>query len=118
MYVRVWDASQQTTVCEKAAVADTIRTRLFGLLGQRSLPEESGLWIKPSSGVHTWAMSMPIDVVVLDRDHVVVGAFVNVKPWKIRGIHWRTKSVLELPSGRIARCNLAVGDQLQIQQLA
>lgn len=98
-------------------LADTARTRLFGLLGKRSLPEESGLLIKPSSGVHTWAMSMAIDIVALDRDNVVIGAFEKVGPWKIRGLALRTKSVLELPAGRIARCDVQVGDRLRIQPL-
>lgn len=115
-HVRVWNASQQTVVCENATIADTARTRLFGLLGKRSLPEDSGLWIKPSSGVHTWAMSMPIDIVALDRDNVVIGAYENVGPWKVRAVALRTRSVLELPSGRISRCDLKVGDRLQVQQ--
>ena len=115
-YVRIWNASQQSVVCENAAVADTARTRLFGLLGKRSLAEDTGLWIKPSSGVHTWAMSMPIDIVALDRNNMVIGAYENVGPWKVRGLSLRTKSVLELPSGRISRTQLHVGDQLQFKQ--
>lgn len=114
--VRVWNQSRQSVVCGNAAIADTARTRLFGLLGKRSLPEDGGLWIKPSSGVHTWAMSMPIDIVALDRDNVVIGVYENVGPWKLRALMWRTRSVLELPSGRISRCNLRVGDHLQVQQ--
>lgn len=113
--VRIWNASQQTVVCENAVIADTARTRLFGLLGRRSLPEDSGLWIKPSSGVHTWAMSMAIDIIALDQNNVVIGAYENVGPWKIRGLSLRTKSVLELPSGRISRCKVSVGDHLQVQ---
>jgi uncharacterized protein len=116
VYARVWNASRETVVCEKAAIADTVRTRLFGLLGKRSPPEDSGLWIRPSSGVHTWAMSMPIDIVALDRDNVVIGVHEKVGPWKIRAINWRTNSVLELPAGRISRCMISVGDHLEIRQ--
>lgn len=110
--VRILNASQQSVVCENATVADTARTRLFGLLGKRSLSEDTGLWIKPSSGVHTWAMSMPIDIVALDRNNMVIGAYEKVGPWRVRAVTWRTKSVLELPSGRISRCKLDVGDRL------
>jgi uncharacterized protein len=115
-HVRVWNHSQQSVVCENATIADTARTRLFGLLGKRSLPEDSGLWIRPSSGVHTWAMSMPIDIVALDSDNVVIGLYESVGPWKLRGLMLRTRSVLELPPGRISRCKLSAGDRLQVQQ--
>jgi len=116
--ISVWNESKQVPVCSHAKLADTARTRLFGLLGKRSLQEDSGLLIKPSSGVHTWGMAMDIDIVALDRDNVVIGAYEQVGPWKVRGVALRTKSVLELPSGRIARCGISIGDRLKIQPLA
>lgn len=112
--IAVWNETRQRGVCSAANLADTSRTRLFGLLGKRSLEEESGLLIRPSSGVHTWAMSMPIDIVALNYDNVVIGTYKNVGPWKIRGVSGRTKSVLELPAGRIERCEVSVGDKLRI----
>lgn len=116
-YARIWNTSQSTVVCESATVADTVFARLFGLLGERSISENSGLWIRPSSGVHTWAMRIPIDIVALDRNNVVIGAYENVGPWRLRAVAWKTKSVLELPPGRISRCKLEVGDQLKAQQI-
>ena len=92
-------------------------TRLFGLLGKRSLEEEAGLLIQPSNGVHTWAMSMDIDVVALDSKRVVIGTYERVAPWKLCAVSLRTKSVLELPAGRISRCKVSVGDQLRVEHL-
>jgi uncharacterized protein len=51
----------------RIAVADTGLARLIGLLGRKKLEQGSGLWIQPSSGVHTFGMRFPIDVVALDR---------------------------------------------------
>lgn len=115
--IAVWNESSQKHVCGSATLADTAMTRLFGLLGKRTLDEEAGLLIRPSSGVHTWAMSMPIDVLTLDKNNTVIGAYERVKPWRVCGLSLRTKSVLELPAGRISRCQVAVGDRLQIQSL-
>lgn len=116
--IAVWNETSQSNVCGNATLADTAMTRLFGLLGKRVLEEEAGLLIRPSSGVHTWAMSMAIDVLALDKDNVVIGAYEHVKPWRVCGLSLRTKSVLELPAGRISRCQVAVGDRLQVQPLS
>ena len=115
--LEIWNESQGTYVCRAARLADTSLSRFVGLLGKRSLSEEDGLLIRPSSGVHTWGMSMHIDILALDGKDRVWAAYDNVGPWKLRGISFRTKSVLELPAGRIARCSVAVGDQLKIHQV-
>ncbi len=103
-----------TTVCHRAQVADTTLTRLFGLLGSKALAIGEGLLIEPSSGVHTWGMSFPIDIVALDRNLRVIRLSPNTGPWKIRGVSLCTRSVLELPAGQIERTRLAVGDTLHI----
>jgi uncharacterized membrane protein (UPF0127 family) len=115
--IEIWNESQSTCVCRAARVADTSLSRFAGLLGRRSLPEEGGLLIRPSSGVHTWGMSMRIDILALDGEDRVWAAYENVGPWHLRGISLRTKSVLELPAGRIARCGVAVGDQLKVRHV-
>jgi uncharacterized protein len=89
-------------------------TRLKGLIGVHDLPEGDGLWIKPCKGVHCMFMSIPIDVIILDRDAVVIGLEPNLKPWRIGKVYRRGASVLELPSGMIARTGTALGDQIQL----
>lgn len=79
------------------------------------MPEESGLLIRPSSGVHTWGMSMCIDIIALDAEDRVRGCYEKVGPWKLRGVSLRTRSVLELPPGRIGRCGVSIGDQVSIR---
>ena len=115
--IPVWNETQQTHVCREGELADTSMTRLFGLLGKKSMAEEAGLLIRPSSGVHTWGMSMDIDIVALDGQNVVTGVFTKVGPWKLRGLSRRTKSVLELPAGRTLRARVCVGDQLRVEPL-
>jgi uncharacterized membrane protein (UPF0127 family) len=93
-------------------VADSFTTRLVGLLGRRELPPGGGLLIRPSSGVHTFAMRFPIDVVTLDRRQRILSLHPNLRPWRISRLDLRIRSVLELPSGTIAQTGLRVGDQL------
>ncbi|MGA7217389.1 MAG: DUF192 domain-containing protein [Candidatus Sulfotelmatobacter sp.] len=74
-----------------------------------------GLWIRPCRGVHTLAMTFPIDVVYLDRAGMVVHLEPNLKPWRFSPIRMQAASVLELPSRTIAGTETAVGDHIEIK---
>ncbi len=114
-FVRVRNQSRETVVCSRALVADTTLTRLFGLLGKPPLRPTEGLLIRPSSGVHTWGMTFPIDVVALDRANTVLGVWHAVGPWRVCGLSLRTRSVLELGPGAIERSKTVVGDTLDLR---
>ncbi len=110
----IFNQTQSTVLCPRAAAADTTLTRLAGLLGRHGLEPDEGLLIRPSSGVHTFGMSFPIDVVSLGRDDYVLGVWRAVPAWRICGLSFKTRSVLELPCGAIDRSSTKVGDKLQI----
>ncbi len=54
--VHVSNTTRGIVVGDAVTVADTSFSRMFGLLGHHKLNAGEGLWIKPSSGVHTFAM--------------------------------------------------------------
>ncbi len=108
------NATNGNVVCTQGLRADNFRTRLFGLLGRKSLAQDEGLLICPSSGVHTFGMAFHIDIVALDKDNCVIGAFHNIGPRAIRGLSLKTRSVLELPAGKIQACEIQLGHQLMI----
>ncbi|HZC44620.1 MAG TPA: DUF192 domain-containing protein [Acidobacteriaceae bacterium] len=114
MHVTFRNVTRATVIGTRIAVADTAFTRLIGLLGQRGLEQDAGLWIRPSSGVHTFGMLFPIDVIGLDRALRVCAVWPNLRPWRISGVSWRIASVIELPSGSIERANIQRGDQLEV----
>jgi len=87
---------------------------MFGLLGRRGLDAGGGLWIKPSSGVHTFFMMFSIDVIGLDRDRKVVKLWHCLPPWRVTSVSMKLQSVLELPCGVIKASLTQVGDQLEI----
>jgi len=69
------------------------------------------LLLAPSSGVHTWGMSFPIDVVAMDRWWRIRGVWEDL-PWRILCPSPTTRIVLELPAGRTEGLCLRAGDQL------
>jgi hypothetical protein len=113
-YVTVLNRTTSTVVGLKIEVADTSLTRLIGLLGRSGINPDCGLLIRPSSGVHTFGMRFPIDVVALDRALRVRAFWNNLRPWRTSDVSWKTHAILELPSGRLQACNLTIGDQLEI----
>ena len=64
----VYNKTRETFVATEAVVADTYIRRLVGLLGKtkRWAQLGRGLWIVPSSGVHTIGMMFPIDLIFLN----------------------------------------------------
>jgi hypothetical protein len=115
--VFVFNKTKQTFLAYRVKVADTIWTRLIGLLGKRSLEPDSGLWIYPSRGIHTLGMAFAIDVVFLDRDYKVVALHEVVRPFSMTGVYLNAESVLELPPHTIFKSRTGVGDELMITRI-
>jgi uncharacterized membrane protein (UPF0127 family) len=60
-------------------------------------------------------MRFAIDVVYLDRHHVVTGVSCHVKPWCFRMAPEGTQIVVEMCAGLIAAKQIRVKDQLYIE---
>jgi uncharacterized membrane protein (UPF0127 family) len=111
---RVTNTTRGTIVGDHIELADTSLKRMFGLLGRRGLDAGGGLWIKPSSGVHTFGMAFKIDVVGLDRDLKVIKLWRCLAPFRVTSVSLKMKSVLELPCGTISQSQMQLGDQMHI----
>jgi uncharacterized membrane protein (UPF0127 family) len=109
--------SRKVRIADRIEVADTLLRRLVGLLGRKQLAAGEGLWIKPSSGVHTMGMSFPIDVVGLDEGGDIVRLWRRLAPYRMTIISWRVRSVIELPAGSIDHCSLRLGARLSLEEL-
>ncbi|HZQ94191.1 MAG TPA: DUF192 domain-containing protein [Candidatus Sulfotelmatobacter sp.] len=101
----------------RVELANTSWTRLRGLIGRSSteFPQGSGLWIVPCRGVHTWAMSFPIDVVYLTRDQVILHLEPGLPPWRFAPVRFQAASVLELPADTLRATGTTIGDQLEFR---
>jgi len=112
--VFVFNKAKQTFLAYRVRVADSMLSRLIGLLGKRSLEPDGGLWIVPSRGIHTLGMLFDIDVIFLDRNVKVVGLHEMVRPFSITSLNFSAESVLELPAHTIFKSRTEIGDELQI----
>jgi uncharacterized membrane protein (UPF0127 family) len=115
--VAILNRTKETVLGEHISVAATTVRRMVGLLGKQRLDPGAGLLIMPSQAIHTVAMHFAIDVIFLDRAWRVVALRRAMPPFRISGLHWNARCVLELPAGVIAETSTAVGDQLEIRQM-
>jgi uncharacterized protein len=115
-HVFVYNQTKETFLAFRVKVADSILSRLVGLLGKRSLNPDGGVWIVPASAVHTIGMLFPFDLVLIDKDFKVVGVRELLRPFKITRPNFRAESVLELPAHTIFKSRTEVGDQLVIER--
>ena len=95
-------------------VADTLFTRMKGLLGKKELPQGEALWIKPCFSVHTFFMKFPIDIIFLSKNNHVIAVVKDLTPNRLTRLYPQAFSVLELPIGTINASNTAIGDKIDI----
>src|SRR5215469_6455147 len=115
-HVFVYNKTRETFLAFRVKVADSILSRLVGLLGKRSLEPDSGVWIVPANAVHTIGMLFTFDLVLIDKDFKVVGLRELVRPFRVTWPEGKAESVLELPAHTIFRSRTQIGDQLLIER--
>jgi uncharacterized membrane protein (UPF0127 family) len=94
--------------------ADTPFARLKGLIGKLTLKSGEGAWIKPSSGIHTIGVRVPLDLIYLDDQLKVIHLVEHFPTFSIAPLRARSQSVLELAAHSIYSSQTQVGDQLLI----
>ena len=80
---RLKEAGSGRVLVAHLEVATTFWTRLVGLQFRSQLPQDHGLLLAPSRGIHTFWMRFPIDVTFLDRKGRVLRTLPSVRPWRI-----------------------------------
>jgi uncharacterized protein len=103
-----------TVACDRCAVADSVPSRMRGLLGRSGLAEGEGLLIRPTNSVHMMFMRFAIDVVFLDRELVVRKVVEALKPWRMAACRG-SRAALELPAGTAGRRGITVGERLTLE---
>jgi hypothetical protein len=111
-----FNRTRTTYLATDLTLARTHWSRFRGLMATdpSRFPPGQGLWIKPSHGIHTFAMRFPIDAVYLDREQIVIHLEEDLKPWRLAAVRVQAASVLELPTGTIRESQTALGDQIDI----
>lgn len=90
-------------------IADTLWRRGVGLLGQGSLDADTGLWMEPCNGIHTFLMRFPIDVLFLGADGEALRVVQALPPNRVCGFVRGARVVVEMAAGTAARQGLRAG---------
>lgn len=101
-------------LCHRVRTADTMWSRMKGLLGRQSLDRDEGLWIVPCTSIHMFFMRFAIDAVFVNRDLEVVRVHHDVRPWRMARGGRQAHSVFELPAGTAAFYNVREGDRMTL----
>lgn len=100
-----------TSVPLELTLADSLPSRLKGLLGRAGLNPAEGIWISPCNSVHCFFMRFAIDVLYLDGNERIIAIRPNLAPWRM-SLCWKAKSVIELAAGECQRLRISPGDQI------
>ena len=110
----VYNLTRECFLSLGVTVADTTFTRLKGLIGRLRLRSSDGLWVVPSSGVHTFGVLFPLDLIYLDANCQVIHLVEYLRGFRLAALKIHASSVLELPPHTIYSSQTQAGDQLVI----
>ena len=94
--------------------ANTFLARLKGLMGRKTLTQDTGLLLEPCDNVHTFHMNFPIDVIFLDHENKVIHIEHSMKPNQVGKRVKGAKKALEINGGLAATMNIQPGDVIDL----
>lgn len=106
--------TQNKTLLPSLEVATSFRSRAQGLIGKKRINKDWGMWFPNSNWIHTLFMSVPIDVVYLDKQLRVKKLQRNLQPWRFPAPVFAAKSVVESYAGFIDDQKIQLGDTLNV----
>ena len=110
----VYNLTRECFLSLGVTLAGTSLARLKGLIGRFRLRSNEGLWVVPSSGVHTFGVLFPLDLVYLDENYQVIHVIEYFPTFRIAPLKIKAASVLEVPPHTIYSSQTQPGDMLLI----
>ncbi|RJO65048.1 MAG: DUF192 domain-containing protein [Candidatus Omnitrophota bacterium] len=104
------NSSRNTVLAENVIIADSLFSRMKGLLGREKLGPNEALMLKPCNAIHTFFMRFSIDCLFMDENNRIVKSIADFAPWHISRPYFKSRFVIELPAGTIAATNTREGD--------
>lgn len=114
--MRLFNKSKNILLAEKVKIANGFWMRTKGLIGEKKLESSFALVIPDCSSVHTFFMSIPIDILFLDDQNKIIKSVSKLAPYRFSFGPKQSNKVIELPAGTIKQTQTEVGDILQIQE--
>ncbi len=112
--MRLINQTKNNLLAQDPLIAKTFLARIKGLLGRKEFLSGQAIILKPCNSVHTFFMRFPIDILFISKDYRVVKTIHKLIPNRATFIYWRSKMVIELPSGTLNLTNTRVGDLIQL----
>jgi uncharacterized membrane protein (UPF0127 family) len=112
--ITIVNESRGAVIADKVEVAASFWSRGKGLIGRKSLAEGYGLVIRPCGSIHMFFMSVPLDVLHVDKDGRIIRILHEIKPWRVGPIVFKSKWVVELPAGTARRSGTEEGDVVAV----
>ena len=117
MPTRITNKTRGQVLADNARLVRSYWERLIGLMGRKALAQNEGLIIDPCSSVHMFWMRFAIDVIYVNKEHVIVGIDHDLRPWRIGHFYRKVQYVIELPAGKAHETGAQVGDRLILENL-
>jgi uncharacterized membrane protein (UPF0127 family) len=113
--LKVENRTRNLLLASDAELADSLASRMKGLLGRDSLGPGGGMVITPCTSIHTFGMRFPIDAIFYDRHNRALAVIKCLMPYRLSGWHPRARGVIELPAGTLTEAPVEPGDLLDIR---
>lgn len=102
-------------IADRVRYADTWWLRFAGLIPQREVSPDDGLWFRDCWAIHTLGMRARIDVIFLDEHSRVVKTHRGVAQHRPIVSHFGARNVVELGAGALDGRDVLVGDRLTLE---
>lgn len=102
------------TLVPNLEVANSLWSRMRGLLGRTELPSDRALYIPRCGSVHTFFMNFPIDLVFVNDRMEVTKLVKHVGPGRLVFAGLRARHVIELSAGFLDINPIQLGEQLHV----
>lgn len=103
-------------ILERVTVAKSPLSRLKGLMGQKTLPVNTGLMLTPCNSIHCFFMRFAIDAAFVDKEGKVLKIITNMRPGMISPIVRRSSYVVESNPFVLGK-KLREGDTVKLLEL-
>jgi uncharacterized membrane protein (UPF0127 family) len=101
--------SKETILSSHLVIAKTWKQKAFGLIIAK---KGTSMLFKTRSGIHTFFMRYPIDVLVLDKENKVAALKHELKPNRIFLWNIKYTTIIEFQSGTLDKTN--IGDKISL----
>lgn len=103
----------KTQLCTRLKTAESFATRTVGLIGTRDMKDYALLFPK-CNWIHTFFMSIPIDVIYVDKKMKIKKIDHSLQPWRMPLPVLSASTVIEVEAGLAEKFNLQVGEELHV----